>query len=126
MHDSYLGQLHPSGARQGLAAVVVALLLRWGLSPDKQAELLDVTDIGPFRDGGPLPDDPDVLERAGHLVAIERALQWLYPDDRVMRDHWISFRNEELGGLSPLAVMLRDHKGFETVRALLDSRRNRA
>ncbi len=39
-------------------------------------------------------------EGAGPLLAIERALQRLYPDDRVMRDYWISFRNEKLGPLT--------------------------
>ncbi len=121
-----MAQLHSSEARQGLAEVVMALLQRWGLSPQRQAELLAVTDIGPFRDGEPLPDDPGVLERAGHLLAIDRSLQRLYGEDPVTQDHWVTFRNPELGDLSPLTLMLRDSKGFEKVRALLDSRRNRA
>lgn len=86
-----------------------------------QVKLLGLEDIVPLRAGKPLPDVQDILERVGQILAIDRALQRLYPDGRLPCDDWVAFPNLELGGLSPLAVMSNGLAGIETVRALLES-----
>jgi hypothetical protein len=79
MTRTLLPELHSLDTRQALTESVLAVLDDWGIHPAKQAELLGVRDISPLREGQPLPDDPDVLERVGQLLGIERALKRLYP-----------------------------------------------
>jgi hypothetical protein len=121
MTETFLPQLHTSEARLAVAEVLLALFDRWGLAKAKQAELLGLPDTALLRAGQPLPDAAEVLERAGLLLAIDRALRRLYPDDRVLCDDWVAFPNSELGGLSPLAVMSSGLEGIRTVRTLLES-----
>lgn len=91
--------------------------------PVKQAELLGLADIAPLRQGQSLPDDPGVLERAGHLLGIERALKQLYPDDPASRYASLMLPAAGLDGHPPLLVMLSGVVGIKRVRALLESAR---
>lgn len=118
---SYLPELHSVEGRRALAEVLLAMFARWGLVETKQAELLGLPHMNALQEGAPLPDQPQVLERAGQLLAIDRALARCFPDDRVLRDEWVVFPNSALGGRSPLAVMLGEPDGLDTVRALIES-----
>ncbi len=110
--------LHSTEARQAAAGAVFAVLNAWGIHPVKQAELLGLPSIAP---GQPLPDDPGVLERAGHLLGIERALKRLEPDDPASRHAWLMIPDQELGGRTPLLVMLEGLEGIKRVRERLES-----
>lgn len=123
MTRTLLPELHEPGTRLALAGAVLGVLDEWGIHPAKQAELLGLTDIGPLRQGHPLPDDADVLERVGHLLAIERALKRLYPDDPASRHASLMLPVAELGGQPPLLMMLHGMDGIRRVRALLESER---
>jgi len=120
MTRTLLPELHSPETRQALAGAVLAVLDGWGIHPAKQAALLGLTDMAPLKQGQPLPDEPSVLERAGHLLGIERALKRLYPDDPASRHASLMLPLAELGGQPPLLVMLGGVDGIKRVRALLE------
>lgn len=121
MTRTLLPELHSPETRQALAGAILAVLDGWGIHPAKQAELLGLTDLAPLKQGQPLPDDPKVLERAGHLLGIERALKRLYPDDPASRHASLMLPLAELSGQPPLLVMLGGVDGIKEVRTLLES-----
>lgn len=122
MSDTFLPELHTPEARQAVAEMLLSLFQRWGLHETKQAELLAIDDIAPLQRGEPLPDRYDTLERAGLIMAIDRSLQRLFPDDRVLRDDWVVFPNMAFDGASPLTVMLGGLEGIRRVWRLLRTR----
>jgi hypothetical protein len=121
MMRTFLSELNSPEARQALAESVLAVLDAWGIHPAKQAELLGLADTAPFRHGQPLPADPDVLERVGHLLGIERTLRRLCPDDPASRQAWLMLPDVRLDGHSPLRVMLEGLEGIKRVRTLLEA-----
>jgi hypothetical protein len=121
MTRTLLPEIQSPEARQALAEAVLAVLDGWGVHPVKQAELLGLSDLAPLSLGQPLPADPGVLERAGHLLGIERGLKRRYPDDPASRHAWLMLPVAELGGQPPLRVMLDGVEGIRRVRSLLDS-----
>ena len=121
MTRTLLPEVHSAETRQALAEAILAVLGGWGVYPAKQAELLGLADIAPLTQGRPLPDDPGVLERAGHLLGIERALKRHYPDDPAARHSWLMFPATELGGQAPLRVMFDGMDGIKRVRSLLEA-----
>jgi hypothetical protein len=114
-------ELRDMESRKALAEAVNGLLERWGLNPADRSALLAMKARGePARDE-PLPDDPAVLERAGHLLAIERALRRLYPYQPQLRDRWVSTAAPGLRGRPPIEVMLAGGvEGIRTVREVAE------
>jgi len=125
MADSLLPGLHSLEGRKAIAEVIVELFGRWRQSPEQQASLLGLEDISPYYAGEPLPDETPVLERAGQLLAIERALRTYFPDNPALRDEWVILPNPLLGGVSPLEVLRDDPDGARKIRALLEGGRVR-
>lgn len=123
MPDTLVPELRSKEARAALAAALCAAFDRWGLPPDKQAALLGVPDNGALRRGEPLPEDDDVLTRAGHLLAIDRVLAGHYGERAILRDSWLLFPYPELGGQSALALMLTGIDGIQRVRKLIEAER---
>lgn len=123
MTRTLLPELHSPATRQALAEAALTVLDAWGIHPAKQAELLGLADIAPLRQGQPLPDDPCVLERAGHLLGIERALKQLYPDDPASRHASLMLPAAGLNGHPPLLVLLSGMEGIKRVRALIEPAR---
>ena len=122
MTRTLLPEIHSAETRQALAESVLAVLDGWGIHPAKQAELLGLPDLAPLRQGRPLPDGPAVLERAGHLLGIERALKRLYPHDPASRHAWLMLPDAELGEQPPLRVMLDGVEGIKRVRKRIEAR----
>src|SRR6185295_12949705 len=74
-------------ARTRLAAMVTKLLEVWQLAPAEQAQVLGLSSgsrstLGRYRNGEPLADSRDLLDRAGHLLGIHKSLRLLFPHDR--------------------------------------------
>ncbi len=122
MIETLLTQVRDHETRQVLAECVVALFRRWGLDEIDQAALLGLRASGPLHDGEAVPDDPLVLARVGHLLAIDRALHALYRYAPRERDNWVAASNPHLGDRTPLSIML-DHglAGIVAVREQLDA-----
>jgi hypothetical protein len=121
MSRTLLTEVHDPETRLVLAEAVLGVLGDWGVALAKQAELLGLADTASLREGQPLPDDPGVLERAGHLLGIERALMWRHQNDPAARHAWLMSPAEGLGGQPPLRVMLDGVEGIRRVRSLLET-----
>jgi Antitoxin Xre-like helix-turn-helix domain len=122
MAETLVPELTSEEARSAVAAALLAAFDRWGVPPDKQAALLGMPDITALRRGGSLPEDADVLARAGHLLAIDRALKRHYGERAVLRDAWLLFPYSELGGQSALALLLAGIDGIKRVRKLIEAK----
>jgi hypothetical protein len=124
MNETLVPHLKGEQARKALAEAVTALFDRWHLSQADQLILLGLTDsealVG-YRQGMPLPDDPDLLVRVGHLLAIYRALQEIYGRDPVLCDWWMLAKDFLLGNRSPLEVVRKEGlEGLKVIRRSLE------
>lgn len=122
MPETRLTEVRDPETRRALGEALVARLDEWGLHEVNQAALVGVRDIAALRRGAPLPTDPEVLERAGHLLAIGRALYRAYPYQPRHRARWVSASHGRLHGSSPLQYMLAAGvNGIRRVRTLAEA-----
>lgn len=109
-----------------LSRVVCALLDRWGLSLQQRYVLL-----GGDPESAAMPYSaevallstrlPDVVNRAGQLLAIHRALRVLFLENADLRFSWVQRRNQALDGKTPIDLMLDEGSaGIAKVLTLLD------
>jgi hypothetical protein len=123
MPKTLVPELTDPESRKALAEAVTAVLRRWGLTPTDQSTLLGLKQPRELEPEEALPEDPALMERVGHLLAIERALRRLYPYQERQRDRWITTPEPRLARKAPLEAMLaRGIEGIRTVRELLESR----
>jgi hypothetical protein len=116
--------------RAGLARSVAKLFdEQWRLNSADALMLLGLnessrTTLERYRDGRPLGQNRDLLERVSHLMGIHKSLRLLYPRNPEMRSAWISTPNGAFGGQRPLDVA-RTYglPGLLMIRAHLDARR---
>jgi len=127
MTRTRIPELREAASRKALSEVVSALLERWQLDEKDQLALLGLTDgseLASYRQGAPLGKDRELLERVGHLLAIDRALQAIYPLAPEMRDGWIKMKDFSLGNKTPLEVVqLQGVNGLRQVRRQLETGR---
>jgi hypothetical protein len=107
-------------ARARLAAMVTKLLEHWRLGAAEQAAVLGLSTasrstLARYREGEPLADSRDLLDRAGHLLGIHKSLRILFPYDRDLAYGWMTQFNRRLGA-RPVDLVI-DH-GFEGLLAL--------
>lgn len=96
--------------RQALARMVTRLFDHWGLPLETQADLLGLSadtyaTLNRYREGQPLADDRDLLERVGHLLGIHEALRIVFPHNRELAYRWPTTCNSDLGNRTPVDVM---------------------
>jgi hypothetical protein len=104
-----------------------AIAERWQLTADEQMTLLGSPARSTFfkwkKDGGLLPQD--TLERISYLIGIFKALQILFPDEKIA-DEWIRRPNRAptFNGKSALEHMLAGRvSDLFVVRRVLDAQR---
>jgi hypothetical protein len=109
--------------------MVLALFDHWGLPPEDQLVLLGLdpssrSTLSRYRRGAPLAGSRDLLDRAGHLLGIHKALRILYPRNRELAYRWMTTRHARFGNKTPVEVV-REHgfAGLLMVRAYLDEER---
>ena len=117
-------------ARSRLASMVTKLLERWNLTTAEQAELLGLSaasrsSLGRYRNGEPLADNRDLMDRAGHLLGIHKSLRLLFPQDRDLAYRWMTQPNRRLGTRPVDLVVERGFEGLLAVRRYLDFQRGR-
>lgn len=117
-------------ARGRLAVMLTRLLEHWGLTATEQAEVLGLSTgsrstLGRYRNGEPLADNRDLLDRAGHLLGIHKSLRLLFPHDRDLAYRWMTQPNLRLGGRPVDLVLERGFEGLLAVRRFLDFERGR-
>ena len=127
MAQTRIPELREAESRKALSEAVSALLERWQLDEKDQLALLGLTDaskLASYRQGAPLGKDRELLERVGYLLAIDRALQAIYPLAPEMRDRWIKMKDVSLGNKTPLEVVrLQGVSGLRKVRRQLETGR---
>jgi len=122
MHETLIPQITDPDARKAIYEALVALFDRWHVHVLNQVQLLGLADAVSLLEKKELPHDPVVLERVGHLLAIDRALLKLHPYSETFRDRWIDRPEPAFDGKSPLEVMLANGSdGIMKVRELVES-----
>ena len=111
-----------------LAAMVTRLLEHWDLTAAEQAEVLGLSagsrsTLARYRSGEPLADNRDLLDRAGHLLGIHKALRILFPHDRDLAYRWMTQPNHRLGARPVDLVLQHGFEGLLAVRRYLDFQR---
>lgn len=122
---------HSREGRTALAKMVMSLFDHWKLPTSDQAALLGLSassrsSLMRYRRGEPLADNRDLIDRAGHLLGMHRALRILFPYNRDLVYRWPTTPNHRFGGRSPVAVIRQDgFLGLLLVRRFLDFERGR-
>lgn len=115
--------------RAALARMVTRLFDHWGLNTANQQAMLGLAQgnraaINRYRNGKPLANQRDMLERAGHLLAIHKNLRLLFPHNRALAYRWMTTRNRAFDNRTPAEVVReRGFTGLLMVRAYLDRAR---
>jgi hypothetical protein len=115
-------------SRGRLAAMVTQLLDHWHLSVADQASVLGLSaasrsTLARYRNGEPLADNRDLLERAGHLLGIHKSLRMLFPHDRDLVYRWMTQVNSRIGARPVDLVIERGFEGLLVLRRYLDFQR---
>jgi len=98
-------------SRKQAARLVTKLFELWQLDSATQLNLLGLSEtsrslLGKYRKGeSALPNNRDVRDRVGWLLACHKALRLLYPHNEQLRYSWVNRRNQMLAGHTPLEVM---------------------
>jgi hypothetical protein len=118
-------------SRIGLAKLITKLFDLWKLSTTDRLELLGQSpssraNLAKYRNGAPLPNLRDLLDRVGWLLSIHKSLRLLYPYNETLRYSWINRRNKAFDNLTPLQLMQQEGIiGMAKVSRYLDFQRGR-
>jgi Protein of unknown function (DUF2384) len=121
--------LEDETSRIGLAKMLIRLFELWDLNTATQLSLLGLSQksrslLKKYKEGEPLPKNRDVLDRAGWLLAIHKALRLLYPYNKELRYSWVKRRNVAFNNLTPLDLMQEEGLiGIAKVSRYLDFQR---
>jgi len=105
--------------------MVTQLLDHWHLSVAEQASVLGLSaasrsTLARYRNGEPLADNRDLLERASHLLGIHKSLRMLFPHDRDLVYRWMTQVNRRIGARPVDLVIERGFEGLLVLRRYLD------
>ncbi|HVF66007.1 MAG TPA: MbcA/ParS/Xre antitoxin family protein [Casimicrobiaceae bacterium] len=108
--------------------MVTKLLDHWSLAASEQAALLGLSGgsrstLARYRNGEPLADNRDLLDRAGHLLGIHKSLRILFPYDRDLAYRWMNEPNRRFGRRPVDVVVEHGFEGLLAVRRYLDFQR---
>ena len=78
-----------------------------------------------YRNGEPLADNRDLMDRAGHLLGIHKSLRLLFPQDRDLAYRWMTQPNRRLRARPVDLVVEHGFEGLLAVRRYLDFQRGR-
>ena len=114
-HDKAMApiNLSTSKSRAALARLLTNLFAKGGLFPTEQANLLGLpssrkTLVAKYRRGSPLANTKGMLDRAGWVLSIHKALRLLYPYNENLRYSWVKRRNRNFENFTPAEVMMRE------------------
>ena len=116
-----LQELETEESRRAVSEALAAVFRQWQLSETDQAAALGVGEAPFLRTGEPVPRSDAVLTRAGHLLALGRALARLFPGEVHRAQAWVWAEHPQLAGYAPVTLMLGDLKGLERVRQLAEA-----
>ena len=92
-------------ARQ--ARMIMSLFDLWHLSHHEQASMLGLSPhtratLNRYRNGAPLADNRDLLDRVSHLFGIHECLHSLFPENPERAYQWMKAPNADFENTSPL------------------------
>jgi hypothetical protein len=110
MHkDSQIGltpSLNDENHRAQLAKMIIRLFDHWNLDTATQLNLLGLSETSrKLLSPHPALKNRDMLDRAGWLLAIHKALRLLYPYNEKLRYSWVLLRNEAFKNRAPIEIM---------------------
>ena len=89
-----------------------------GLAPDNRAALTR------YKKGEAISSSRDMLDRAGNLLAIHKALRLLFPQNPELAYGWMKTRNKAFHGQTPIeTIVTLGFPGLLYVRSYLDRAR---
>lgn len=112
--------------RSALARMVMRAFDHWGLETDEALAMLghapgDVDTLSCYREGSPLSDDREVLDRASHILGIHKDLRRLFTHERDKAYRWMKTHNRAFDGCTPVEVVSREGmQGLLRVRGYLE------
>lgn len=117
-------------ARVRLAGMLMRLFEHWQLSATEQAALLGLSEgsrstLARYRNGEPLADSRDLVDRAGHLLGIHKSLRILFPHDRDLAYRWMTQPNLRFHARPVDVIAQRGFEGLLAIRRYLDFQRGR-
>ena len=108
--------------RIAIAEALIALLQKWEVHEINQAALLDLSNTLQLSTRKLVTASDSTMERAGHLLAIDRALLKRFPYQPESHKRWVHTPRSDLQNDTPLRVMLEDGlQGIQRVRELAES-----
>ncbi len=129
MNQAIAAHNHADQDRGALARMVTRAFELWELASEDQLAMLGLATsnraaLSRYRKGEPLAASRDLLERAGHLLAIHKNLRLIFPQDRDLAYAWMTRRNRAFEGRTPVEVIREwGFSGLLMVRAYLDRSR---
>jgi hypothetical protein len=122
--------LHSSKAREQLAKMIIRLFDHWELPLTEQAGLLGLSrtnraSIARYRNGEPLADNQDLLDRVGCLLGIHKVLRIMFPQNRDLVYRWMTAPNRRFGKRPIDVVLEHGFEGLLAVRRYLETERGR-
>lgn len=115
--------------RGALAKMVTRAFDNWDLETDEALAMLGLAEgsrstLSRYRRGAPLGPNRDLMERAGHILAIHKNLRLMFPHGREKAYQWMRTRNRAFDNLTPAEVVSKyGFQGLLMVRAYLDRAR---
>ena len=112
--------------RIAISRMIMQLFTQWAINTQEQLDLLGLarnnrTTLVSYRNGRPISENRDSLERAGHLLAIHKNLRLLFSDDKRLESQWLKTRNRAFDGLTPIELVGEfGFVGLLMVRGYLD------
>jgi len=122
----------PEKVREALGRAFWKIAGKYGLSRTEQAAILGIKAnnqrLGSMEENGEIPDDPDKVLRASHLVGIHKSLRVMFPQNREVVYHWLKTKRELFKGKSAMEYIMEGDPSASimrlySVRRLLDQLR---
>lgn len=107
-----------------LTKTVMTVLSNWSLESEQQMSLLGLPEntpkraLGGFRNGSAVPKNPDFLHRAQCILAIQNAVDSIYPHNAYAANCWVTTQNLFFAYHTPLDIMLSE--GLEGMKRVVD------
>lgn len=117
--------------RADLSRALVQIFDLWQLSTTEQTSLLGLSNVSRvslnrYREGKPLADHRDLIDRACNVIRIYTSLETLFPDNPELALVWVRTRNRAFGNLMPISVMCENgYLGLVQVRRYLEFEKGR-
>ena len=120
----------PENDRAKISKMLITLFEHWKLSTKDQLNLLghaieNRSLLKRYKEGSPISNDRDKLERAGILLDIHTSLRILFPANRDLANAWMTTPNRAFNGFTPVKIVEQQGMfGLYCIRTYLNKQRD--